>query len=94
MYSTTHRLSTICGILIALNIIICVIFFFFLPNSELPFTAVIAVTGYLTTTTAMLLLIIIGLRSLCDALNFEFESNRLMFAELTDKIKHLQGNQK
>lgn len=90
MYSTARRLSTICAIFSAINILATILFFLYLANCELGFTFIFTSVLFLISNSVIGLLLTIALRSLCEDSQLEYEDKVRRFKDINNKVKELE----
>ena len=91
MYSTAKKMATAGAIICVLNIIGGILLIMVAVYLEVSFTIRFALIMYVITMTISPLLLTLGLRSLCQDLDYEYESNAKKLKEITTDIANLQN---
>lgn len=94
MYTTAKHFSVICTILAAFNVFALLLFLLYFRSCDWDFTMIFKTALYLVTTTAISVLMAIGMRSLTQDLELEYESNAKRFKELSKKVEALENSMK
>lgn len=94
MYQTAKRLTTISSVLCFGHIFITVMFAFYFPNSGLDMSTIIITSVLLAISCLLLCLLTYGLRSLCDALEFNFIKDTEKIREIENRIHILESTKK
>ena len=92
MYSTAKKLAGISAIACALNILGIIIFALALPSLELTnFPLILGIYLFLITAALISLALTLGMRSLCQDLSYDFESQTKKFHDYNERIKNLEN---
>ena len=91
MYTTARRLASISSILCAVNIMGLIMYILASAGLSENFTMNLAILMYMITTSLVLLLLSIGLRSLCQDLDFQYESQAKRFREIKENIHEIKS---
>ena len=92
MYSTAKRLAGVSAIACALNIFGIIIFSTALPALELNnFALTLGIYLFMITSALICLCLSLALRSMCQDLSYEFESQTMKFHDYNEKIKNLEN---
>ena len=91
MYSTARKMSLLCAILSAVNIM--GVFLYLLSSAALsiPFSAGLAIFMILVASAGVSLMLTIALRSICQDLEYEYEDHIRRSSELSKRIEVLEN---
>ena len=90
MYSTAKKMSTISAICCAANIMGLILFVLISASLNLTFAANFAILMFMITGAATNFAVTLGLRSLCQDLDYEYENTTIKFKEINEKIEVLE----
>lgn len=92
MYSTAKRLAGISAIACALNIFGIIIFAMALPSLEIKnFALILGIYLFMITSAIICLMVTLGMRSMCQDLSYDFESQAKKFHDYNERIKNLEN---
>lgn len=90
MYSTAKRMSTIGAISCAANIMGLILFVLISASLRLTFAASFAIYTILITNIITSFTLTLGMRSLCQDLDYEYENTTLKFKELNSRLSEIE----
>lgn len=91
MYSSARKYSTLSAICCAINIVGLLLYLMMSASLRLTFASKFAIGMILIASALGFLLLTLGLRSLCQDLDSEYENTNMKFRELNKKIKELES---
>ena len=94
MYHATKRLTTILSILCFGHIFVTIMFAFYFPGSGLDTSTIIIFSTYLVLNAVIFSILTYGLRTLCDALELNFEKDSENVREIKKHIQILESIKK
>ena len=90
MYSTARRMALISAICCAVNVMGLILYIMTSATLHITFALSFAIIMFMGTSAAISLMLTIGLRSLCQDLEYEFENNTLKLNDLAKQIKDME----
>lgn len=90
MYATARRMALISAICCAGNILGVILLFMCSAGIGISFAISFSIAIVLGTSAAVNLMITLGLRSLCQDLQYEYEDNFNKFHQVHEKIKEIE----
>ena len=94
MYHHVKRLTTILSVVCFGHIFVTLMFAFYFPNSGLDMSTIIIFSVYLALTATILSVLTFALRSLCDALELNFEKDADNVREIKKRLHILEETKK
>jgi len=90
MYSTAKKMATMSAIVCTLNIFGGFLFCLVTMSLNLSFAVRFSMIMYLATTSVVTLMLTLGLRSICQDLEYEYEDNTKKLRELSDRLSDVE----
>ena len=90
MYSSAKKFSTISAICCAINFVGLLLYLMMSASLSLTFALSFAIGMILLASSAGFLFVTLGLRSLCQDLDSEYENSCMKFREINKKIKEIE----
>ena len=90
MYSTARKMATISAIVCSLNIFGAILFCMVTLSLNITFAVRFSMIMYLATSSIVTMLLTLGLRSICQDLEYEYEDDSRKFRNLDDRLEDVE----
>lgn len=91
MYSTARRMALLSAIGCAINIVGLLLFLLVSATLTITFAASFAIFMFMISAAAICLMLTLGLRSICQDLEYEYEDTYKKMSEMNKRIHNLEN---